>query len=103
MCCVRYKDVQIEPHMMPLPYELVIYSDIQAREIPGIKIYRFESSLYYANAEHFLTKLFHKSGVNPRDLKQARKKLEKKHKKQEASRAKQLRKRHVDVSQWSTS
>ena len=70
----------------------------QAREIPGIKIYRFESSLYYANCEHFLTKLFDKSRVNPRQLRQQQVKVEKKQRKLAEERDRQLRKRHGDVS-----
>jgi AraC-like DNA-binding protein len=41
----------------------------QAREIPGIKIFRFTSSLYYANAEYLTRRLYKKTGCNPGDLK----------------------------------
>ena len=34
-----------------------------------MKIFRFESSLYYANADHFVNKIFHKCSFNPRKLK----------------------------------
>ena len=42
-----------------------------AYEVPGIKIFRFESSLVYSNVEHFVRKLYKKT-VNPRHIKAAR-------------------------------
>ena len=44
---------------------------LQAREIPGIKIFRFECSLVYSNVEHFVKKLYKKT-ANPRSLKRSR-------------------------------
>lgn len=41
------------------------YAD--SREIPGLKIFRFQSSLYFANAEIFRTSLY-RNTVNPRKL-----------------------------------
>ncbi|XP_071099651.1 prestin-like [Haliotis cracherodii] len=46
-------------------------------EIPGVKIFRFESSLYYANAEIFRSNLY-RCTVNPRKLLKMIKKYEKK-------------------------
>ncbi|XP_023932100.1 sulfate transporter-like isoform X2 [Lingula anatina] len=64
-----------------------IYRDKTAykvcKEIPGIKIFHFESALYYANAEHFRRKIFSQTGANPVTLKKARNKLEEKQKKME--------------------
>ncbi|XP_055574171.1 sulfate transporter-like [Falco cherrug] len=37
----------------------------QLSSIANIKIFRFESSLYYANKEYFKTVLYQKTGVNP--------------------------------------
>ena len=33
-----------------------------------MKIFRFESSVYFANAEHFRDRLYEKTGFNPRKL-----------------------------------
>ncbi|KAK3581235.1 hypothetical protein CHS0354_032954 [Potamilus streckersoni] len=53
-----------------------IYRDIsvyrEAKEIEGIKIFRFEHSLFFVNTEHFKTNLF-KVTVNPKELKIRRK------------------------------
>ncbi|KAK2149096.1 hypothetical protein LSH36_468g04017 [Paralvinella palmiformis] len=57
-----------------------------AKEIPGLKIFRFEASLYFANNEHFVQKLFQKSGVNPRKLVIETTKYEKKMKKEEKAK-----------------
>ncbi|XP_071099652.1 prestin-like [Haliotis cracherodii] len=46
-------------------------------EIPGVKIFRFQSSLYFANAEIFRSNLY-KCTVNPRKLLKMIKKYEKK-------------------------
>ena len=40
----------------------------QVDEVPHVKIFRFESSLYYANQEHFVQKLFSKTGLDPRSV-----------------------------------
>jgi len=50
------------------------YND--SSEVPGVKIYRFQSSLYFANAEIFRNSLY-KSTVNPRKLLKGLKKREK--------------------------
>ncbi|XP_033745654.1 prestin-like [Pecten maximus] len=41
----------------------------QVYELPGIKIFRFESSLYFANAEQFRDRLYERTGLNPKKLK----------------------------------
>ncbi|ESO82306.1 hypothetical protein LOTGIDRAFT_134793 [Lottia gigantea] len=50
-----------------------VYADIslhrEAKEIPGVKIFRFESALYYGNAEHFRKKLIKDTGLEPKELK----------------------------------
>lgn len=51
---------------------------MQAEEIDGIKIFHFESSLYYANADHFKTQLYQLTNANPLALKKARKRHGKK-------------------------
>ena len=45
----------------------VLNISLQAREIPGVKIFRCESSLFYINAEHFRTCLY-KMTVNPMNI-----------------------------------
>ncbi|XP_060593514.1 prestin-like isoform X2 [Ruditapes philippinarum] len=56
-----------------------IYRDMniyqEAREIDGLKIFRFEQSLFFVNIEHFRTHLYKKT-INPRTLKIAQKKRE---------------------------
>ncbi|KAK6177022.1 hypothetical protein SNE40_015212 [Patella caerulea] len=51
-----------------------VYADIslhkQAKEIPGIKIFRFESALYYGNIQHFRKRLIKDTGLDPKALKQ---------------------------------
>ncbi|XP_070557864.1 prestin-like [Ptychodera flava] len=53
-----------------------IYKDIthvpSAKEIPGIKIFRMMSSLYYANVDHFKKSLHKLTKINPRKILQAR-------------------------------
>ena len=51
----------------------------QACEVPGVKVFRFEASLYFANAEYFVQKLFARAGVNPRKLRSQLAKMEKDH------------------------
>jgi len=40
---------------------------LQAKEFPGIKIFRFESALFYANAEYFRNELIRKINLDPND------------------------------------
>ena len=42
---------------------------LQTKEVSGIKIFRFEAPLYFANADHFMEKLFKKTGINAMLLK----------------------------------
>lgn len=69
-----------------------IYRDLnvyqEAQEVPGIKIFRFEHSLFFVNTEHFKTFLY-KRTVNPRDVKIARKKRE--------SRMKKMKKKELMI------
>lgn len=64
-----------------------IYRDInvyqEAKEVEGVKIYRFEYSLFFVNIEHFRLNLY-KLTLNPRTLKIAQKKKAKKLKKQQS-------------------
>ena len=48
----------------------------KACEIPGIKIFRFPSSLYYANASYFVQQLYKQTDCNPELMKQQRAKHE---------------------------
>nr|XP_006820998.1 PREDICTED: pendrin-like [Saccoglossus kowalevskii] len=47
-----------------------LYKDIKwyssAREIPGIKIFCMQASLYYANVAHFKSKVYKLTGLNPK-------------------------------------
>ncbi|KAH3816869.1 hypothetical protein DPMN_118393 [Dreissena polymorpha] len=52
--------------------ETGMYNDLrvtkQVTEVPGMKIFRFETSIYFANAEHFRDRLYKKTGLLPRKL-----------------------------------
>ncbi|XP_074646669.1 prestin-like isoform X2 [Tubulanus polymorphus] len=47
-----------------------------AEEVKNVKIFRFEGSLYFANAENFRDKIYKKTSMNPRKLAIKRKKME---------------------------
>ncbi|XP_051871266.1 sulfate transporter isoform X2 [Pristis pectinata] len=59
-----------------------IYEDLRRyknlQELPGIKIFRFEAPLYYANKELFKRSLYKQTGINPTLVILERKKAEKK-------------------------
>ncbi|XP_041442147.1 sulfate transporter isoform X1 [Xenopus laevis] len=59
--------------------------------IPNVKIYRFDASLYYANKDYFKTTLYSKTGINP-SLVSA---LQKKAKKEEEAAAGETKNRFV--------
>ena len=40
---------------------------LQARPVPGVKIFRFESTIFYANAEYFRSTLIELTGVDPQN------------------------------------
>ena len=40
----------------------------QAQEIDGLKIFRFEGSLYFASCDKFREKLYLRTGLNPREV-----------------------------------
>ena len=44
-------------------------SNTKTNEINGIKIFRFEGPLYFANADYFMEKLLKKTGVSTELLK----------------------------------
>lgn len=71
-----------------------IYRDLnnysEAKEVPGIKIFRFEQSLFFVNTEHFRNSLY-KRTINPRELKIVQKK-------RAAKLEKQKKKKHIIVS-----
>ncbi|XP_013411867.1 solute carrier family 26 member 6-like [Lingula anatina] len=68
-----------------------IYKAVE--EIPGIKIFHFESSLYYANAEHFRSKLYAATGCDPGLLKAKQMKSKEKREALEKERQKEEKKR----------
>lgn len=41
---------------------------LKAIEIEGIKIIRYESSIFYANVDNFVTRIFKLSGINPNEI-----------------------------------
>jgi len=48
----------------------------KAREIPGIKIFNFSSSLYYASASHFVKQLYKQTDCNPEHISEQRAQLQ---------------------------
>jgi MFS superfamily sulfate permease-like transporter len=87
-----------------------LYEDIKAypmaREIPGIKIFSFTSSLYYANAEFFAQQLYKKSRCNPEIIKLRRAKqqrrldeAEKKRQKEKAAVLRKKKRLHITAEQ----
>lgn len=55
----------------------------QAEEISNIKIFRFDSALFFANSEYFKSSLY-KMTVDPKELREKQKQLDKRRKKEEA-------------------
>lgn len=82
--CLTYQTCSLL-NLLPLPSSVVdfwtVFSysffDFQAKEVPGIRIFRFEHSLFFVNTEHFRTLLFKKT-INPRKLKIAQRKAKEK-------------------------
>ena len=75
----------------------------KAGEVPGIKVFRFSSSLYYANASHFVQQLYKRTNCNPEHIneqraqqKQRQTELARKHKKVESVALK--RKKHLQFT-----
>ena len=44
-----------------------IFFLLQAKPVPGVKIFRFESTIFYANAEYFRSTLIELTGVDPQN------------------------------------
>ncbi|KAM8830292.1 solute carrier family 26 member 6-like [Synchiropus picturatus] len=73
-----------------------VYVDVdlykEAREIPGIKIFRSSTTIYYTNAEMYLEALEEKSGIQIEKLLKAKKREEKKMKRLQEKRKKKAKK-----------
>ncbi|XP_006820996.1 prestin-like [Saccoglossus kowalevskii] len=73
-----------------------IYKDIMwyedANEIPGIKIFCMQSSLYFANTAHFKARVFKLTKINPRKILQARARQQAIEEAEERKRRKQMKK-----------
>ena len=54
---------------MFLPCLSIAFCSSQTKEISGIKIFRFEAPLYFANADFFVEKLRKKTGVDTSSMK----------------------------------
>ena len=50
---------------------------IQCQENSSVKIFQFQSALYYANCEYFITLLYKQTTLNPRELKMQQQQAEK--------------------------
>ncbi|XP_068762877.1 solute carrier family 26 member 6 isoform X1 [Struthio camelus] len=78
-----------------------IYRDVaeykKAQEVPGVKIFRSSSTIYFANAELYTEALKKKSGVNVDRLIEKKKKALKKLKKQQKQAEKEKAKRQKDM------
>lgn len=62
-CSNKYSKARISKNFYKLK---IIFS--KAQEFDGIKIIRYEESLYYANVENFKYQIFKLSGVNPGEI-----------------------------------
>ena len=49
-------------------FKALILFFLKAQEINGVKIFRFEGSLYFASCDKFREKTYLRTGVNPREL-----------------------------------
>ncbi|KRY52638.1 Prestin [Trichinella britovi] len=72
----------------------------KAEEIPGVKIYRFDSPLFFANVENFRQRLYECTGIDPIDQKVADD-LSKKHKNYGSMESRSTEKQpNVNSSEW---
>ena len=62
----------------------------KAHEIPGVKIFRFEAPLYFANVDHFRRSLVEKTGLDAKELQRI----------QEAVKEHDMTLRHEQVTTW---
>ena len=53
------------PFLLYAPYVLILFFLVQATEVPGVKVFRYESSLFFANAENFVNAVAELTGVDP--------------------------------------
>ena len=49
------------------------FFSVQAQEIPGVKVFRFEGALMFASFDYFKNKLIEKSGLDPFELRKQKK------------------------------
>ena len=52
----------------------ICFDNFQVQQIDGMKIFRFETSIYFANAEFFRDRLYDKTGLIPRKLRKKKRK-----------------------------
>ncbi|KRY89761.1 Prestin [Trichinella pseudospiralis] len=73
---------------------------LQAEEIPGVKIYRFDSPLFFANVEIFRQRLYESTGIDPIDQKVTGD-ISKKHKNYGSMESRSIEKQpNVNSSEW---
>ncbi|KAJ7316292.1 hypothetical protein JRQ81_002454 [Phrynocephalus forsythii] len=81
MLCVILRTQRPEGQLLGWVPESEIYEPLPAykdlKTKPGVKIFRFEAPIYYANKESFKSMLYKQTGVNPLWELAARRKLEK--------------------------
>ncbi|KFV10650.1 Sulfate transporter, partial [Pterocles gutturalis] len=69
LLCIIFRTQRPRATLLGKVSDTEIYEDQssykQLSSIANIKIFRFESSLYYANKDYFKTALYQKTGVNP--------------------------------------
>ncbi|KRZ21523.1 Prestin [Trichinella pseudospiralis] len=72
----------------------------KAEEIPGVKIYRFDSPLFFANVEIFRQRLYESTGIDPIDQKVTGD-ISKKHKNYGSMESRSIEKQpNVNSSEW---
>ncbi|XP_070790082.1 sulfate transporter [Pituophis catenifer annectens] len=81
MICVILRTQNPEGQLLGLVPDSEIYEPLSAysglQVEPGIRLFRFEAPIYYANKENFKSLLYKKTGVNPSLELAAKRKLEK--------------------------
>ncbi|XP_070595543.1 sulfate transporter [Erythrolamprus reginae] len=81
MICVILRTQNPEGHLLGLVPDSEIYEPLSAysglKVEAGIRLFRFEAPIYYANKENFKSMLYKKTGLNPSLEQAARRKLEK--------------------------
>ena len=62
------EDVSLNLINIVFDIKIIFSSFFQAKELPNIKIIRYEESIYYANADNFKCRIIKSVGINPEEI-----------------------------------